>query len=1183
MKYTDLHKYFWQSFLLVLLFWQIPVFSQSNQNIRLFLDVNPDTFITRIDTTSDSLKLPHHFLVPRSERIYRNSFKLLRGVHYRVNARKGNLYFSSPLSASDSLTVIYQKYPFPLISEYSHRELRQVSKKDTSDSLSGSGERVISTRLLDEIDSFSGNLDRSGSIVRGIEIGNNRDLTLNSGLNLQLSGYITQDVQLVAALTDESTPIQPEGNTQTLREVDKVFVKINSPHIGGTLGDFNLNYQNSLFGNVSRKLQGITANGSISGHQQQLTYATSTGTFNTNQFLGQEGNQGPYQLVGKNGEREIIVLAGTEEVFVNGERQIRGENNDYIIDYSLGQITFTNKRLITSEDRIEVDFEFANNFQRYGKSFVGFSTSNPSPGSNLQYDVRLFREWDDTNNLLEDSAPLSDEEKLALETAGDNPFQAGVSGANFLGDGEGNYVKRDTVIGGDSLNYYLYSGRGQGDYSVRFSGVGQGNGSYVKERIGVYRFVGPNRGSYLPIRLVPLAGDKKFADARLSYRFGQHFSLNTEAAVSNFDQNIFSGLHDDDNSGQAYNIGANYKNEKTRLFGKSIGALNWQVDFRQRQEQFEPLDRQFQPEYNYRWNLSSTELLGDQQILESTLRYRPTNFVRLNFDGGWIQRGTDISSGRGRAELSMQDSTWLKGNAYWEQVASESSFGTSEWQRFGGQLGKQIWKVFSSVKLRREDRQVKNQMGGVTGFRFTEASAGLKLFSLFGMEWNFDSNYRLDHLYDPNREGERLKLSTAATHKLAMNIRESQRWQGRVSFAYRNKDFQPFFEKLPRDSMAVYQTDPQFQDTTWGDRQSHLANLELQYRNEERTIDSRWEYQVASELQAMQEKVFLEVGENRGNYRFDEELQEYVPDSQGDFFLIVVPTGNFESVTNIEASWQLRYRPKFADEEYSGWQKILHNISTFTFLKVDEKSREQNIWQLYILNLEKYHNQATTLRGSYTINQDVHFFERNPDFGITLRSRFRDNLSNQFVDAGFNESTTFWTRSINWRQRLWKRKLSQEVEYEQTINNREVSAVPSRNRDVFGQSVFYKINYRPVYAWQLRLDLERGWQEDKTEANRLDVRYWEINPQVNYSMRGKARGTFGLTYLRVDVTENPFNRPIPYEMGKGKKVGNSFLWNFRFEYFISSNITMTVNYTGRRDAGMEQTIHLGQAEVRAFF
>ncbi|NIW48227.1 MAG: hypothetical protein GWN30_26785 [Gammaproteobacteria bacterium] len=54
-------------------------------------------------------------------------------------------------------------------------------------------------------------------------------------------------------------------------------------------------------------------------------------------------------------------------------------------------------------------------------------------------------------------------------------------------------------------------------------------------------------------------------------------------------------------------------------------------------------------------------------------------------------------------------------------------------------------------------------------------------------------------------------------------------------------------------------------------------------------------------------------------------------------------------------------------------------------------------------------------------------------------------------------------------------------------------------------------------------------------------------------------------------------------MGQGKKEGDSWRWNVRFEYFISSHITINANYTGRKDARALRTIHLGQAEVRAFF
>lgn len=1165
------------------LLWQLPLWSQENPIQRLFLDIPADTFYLQANTQVDSLRLPHQFIISGSEKIYLGKFKLLRGIHYRLDEKDGKVWFLQPVQAGDSLHIIYQKYPFPLTRDYYHRKLQKLDISDSTVSPTTETTRMVSSRIMDEIDSYGSNLEKSGSIVRGVEIGTNRDLTLNSGLNLQLSGYVTPQVQIVAALTDESTPIQPEGNTQTLREVDKVFIKIISPHIGGTLGDFNLAYQNSNFGNLNRKLQGLTAYGNINQYSQQLTYASSRGTFHTNQFLGQEGNQGPYQLVGKNGEREIIVLAGTERVYVNGQLINRGENNQYIIDYSLGQITFTNNLLITGEDRVEVDFEYSNNFQRYGKNFIGFSSEKKSLRNGLSYDIRLFREWDDTNNLLEDSSPLTDQEKEALASAGDNPLQATVSGVDSVGAGLGVYVKRDTLLNNQAYRYFLYRGKGEGDFNIQFSNVGRGKGSYIRERLGVYRFVGPGNGEYLPVRLIPLAGDKKMANASLSYRLGSHFLISGEGALTSFDQNIFSEINDQDNFGKAFHVASNYLNDSSHLFGRRIGLVNWQVKWKYQEKEFAPLDRQFQPAFNYRWNLQSIELASDENTLETSLFYFPGPSLQFKVEGGVIERGNHVSSHRARGEAALLDSLRLKSDGYFEWVSSQNVNQKSDWWRGGAGVGKQIGGVFPYLQFRQEDRKVENNPAIVTGFSYQSGEAGMKLRKLLRIKWHIFSQVRDDRLYNPRVREQKLKLSRSFTHSLQGDIVQMNHWQGRLSFIFRSKDFEDFFKKMPSDSISIYQPDPQFQDTSWANKRSHLGRLELQYINESRTIDSRWQYRAGSELQALQEKVFFRLGENRGNYRWDEQLQEYVPDPQGDYLLVIIPSGKFESITNVEASWQIRYRPKADKLQYKGFDKIWRNISFFSSLKVDEKSREPDIWQLYLLNLEKFRNTTYTVRGIYVIDQDIYFFERNPNFGITLRSRYRDNLSNEFLDSGFNETRRSWDRSISWRQSLVARKLSQELEYQNNLLSRQVAAVPSRNRDILSHLIAATLNYRPVYAWQIQGRLEGAHQQDRAPENLVKVAFIEFRPQVNYAVASRSRIQLSFNVLKVWILENPFNRPLPFEMGKGKKEGISWSGNFRFEYFISNNVTTTFNLSGRRDAGAWRSIFIGQAEVRAFF
>lgn len=84
-------------------------------------------------------------------------------------------------------------------------------------------------------------LNYSGNFSRGISLGNRQDLVLNSNFNLQLAGDIGDGVQILAAISDESIPLQPEGNTVQLQELDRVFVQLRKKDAQLTAGDYELN------------------------------------------------------------------------------------------------------------------------------------------------------------------------------------------------------------------------------------------------------------------------------------------------------------------------------------------------------------------------------------------------------------------------------------------------------------------------------------------------------------------------------------------------------------------------------------------------------------------------------------------------------------------------------------------------------------------------------------------------------------------------------------------------------------------------------------------------------------------------------------------------------------------------------------------------------------------------------
>ncbi len=1157
------------------------------QSSKIFLDFPVDTLSWQVEHLPDSLALPHAFISPRSVRIYSGRFKLLPGIHYRVDGNRGIIYFLQQFPLPEKqLQIVYQYPPFPLIPPVpTTQQMDSVVGKQKlfRPPLRASKKGMdIFENLYDE----TIQLQKSGSLVRGFQIGNNQDLTLNSGLNLQLSGYITPKVKIVAALTDQSTPIQPEGNTATLREVDRVFVRLEAPRIGGTLGDYNLAIGKSQFGRVERKLQGMMITGKLWGTQLNAIYGTSRGTYHTNQFLGQEGHQGPYQLRGKNGEREIVVLAGTERVYVDGQLLQRGENNDYVIDYGLGQITFTRNRLITSENIIEVDFEYTSYRQQFGKNFTGVQLQTQNKTSPFIFDVRFFREWDDLNNPLDGAPPLNDDQKRILKFAGDDRLKATTSGWDFVGAGNGNYVQRDTVLEGQTLTYFKYVGNGQGDYRVVFSGVQSGKGSYVRERLGVYRFVGAGKGDYVPLRLLPLPSQQILANVQTRYSFLKYFQLNGEFAVSQRDENVLSPLDDNDNQGEAYDIrlvfnGAGTSNQKAE------GSVNWrnlqfQSRVKRRTRTFRQMDRQFQPLYEYRWNTVSTLQVPQENIREFQLTWQPTRTTWLNGEWGENFLGEGQSSRRQMLEAQVQVGRWPGLGGKQEIIRTRSEQVTSQWVRQSARLWFP-WKYLKpQYQFQSEDRWVQLQGEKQTGFYFQRHQWTLTLGKLLNVRWEANAKLRNDFLYDPHHTGQRLTQATTRTYEVRGELLKSKKWSGSFSFAFRDKRYDPFFLQLPTDSIAVYRPDARFQDTTWQNRQSHLGRIAVRYRSGGRW-DLSLDYRASSELEALKEKVYVFVGQNRGNYRFDDILQEYVPDPNGDYVLFIVPTNKFQNATLMESAFRLRLRPGRAGRRDSRWRRFWKDLSLNWYARVDEQNRNPQFWRIYLLDWRAFQDENFTLRGQVTLNQDIYFKERNPTWGVVFRSRYRQSLFNQFLDNLNNERRVYWARTLHFRRRFSRGRYTVTADVEQITNQRVVPASITRNRDILSNVLRLGVVYRPVYQWQFDFKVESGWEKNYHPDNLLADRYLEGNFRITYSAKSKTRIFLNTQLIRVTITENPFGRPVPYEMGKGKKEGISYNISLRLDYFVNKHVTVTAAYTGRMDAGFLRPIHLGQAEVRAYF
>ena len=1083
--------------------------------------------------------LPDYHIFWGSETIFKQGVALERDRDYTLNYDRGILNLKEALTPQDSIKVSYSKLYSKLETAYFHRQIVYSQGHPQVTTPPETQEREwIRTRKVPS------DFKLGGSKLFSLEVGSQSDFSLKQALQLSLSGHITEDVEINALLSDQGAPLTTSGTTKKLEEIDKVLIQLKSPHIEGILGDYYLSYEDNRLASYDKKLKGVKIEGKTKQLSSSFAFASSKGEYFTNRFQGIEGKQGPYKLKGKQGETDIVILAGTEKVWVDGQLMTRGSDNDYVIDYNLATIHFTPKRLVTSDSRINVDFEYS--MENYQRDFYTGQFSSGFWQGKLNLKTIAIFEVENKENPL--GVSLSSEDKEKLSMAGNDIYKAARDGAEFVGSGKGNY---DISLDSLGNQYYVYVGSGCGVYNVAFAWVGENKGSYTYQGSGVYKYAYPTNGDYLPIIFLPMPSKHSVLDMALVLQPSKSFKSEIEWAKTNMDLNTFSSKDDQNNWGDGFDVRCDFEKSGFSLLGKESTQLKLGGIFRYLTSAFSPFGRTDRIERERDWDLPSDTNSVDQREQRYFGFFSPARSWGISLDYGKLDLLGEFGSKRRGMDLDLSPLEQIRSKIKWEDIeswqGSDSSRNNKDWIRSSIDLQADIKKITSSFDWQSEKRTSVAILNS-SGEKFNQYGIGLG-----SLGWNnigvwSEYSYR----QDDTLQGDWLVGSVSHVWQNRLSIKD---WAGSMSADLEYTRRIKHFKQIPGT-----------------DNQENLANMRFDIYPPNQVVNLNLYFSLNQTQSAQRVNNYVDAGEGNGDYIF--ENGQYIPYSNGNYILITELIGDLRSLTELKKNIRFLFSPYkwFLRKKDNSWKSNpLKNFYTETFINANHEISGRVKWFEYFGYPWNTSFGNAFLENSL-LRQDVYFFPSDRKLTIRLRWERQRQLDN-LLSYGEEKSEDIKSEI------LIKSQLNPQfsLETEGGKENKEDNG-QSGNYQITAYYLRNQISYLPQKYVELALSGKFNHEKEKNNSLKADI--LTLSPKAAWWFREKGRiqGDFNWT----KVSFSPENTSMPWQMASGKPAGNSFDWTFSFEYKLNQYITSSIIYDGKAEPN-RKTRHFARAEARAYF
>ena len=1096
----------------------------------------------KIELVNDTIQIDTVNINSQLFKVFNASKERISSLEYQIDFMNATLiidskkhpiitveYFRFP----DFVTKIYQKYDERIIVPNTNNTKKLYS---------------LTTNKITQKKELFNNLETSGNITRGLTIGNNQNSVVNSSLDLTIKGNLTKDVTIKANIFDTNIPLQNNGYSQSITDFDRIFMEFEHKNWRVKAGDLDLVSNESYFMPFTKKASGIEVEANINSNLKALASgAVVRGKFTSFKFVGKEGNQGPYKIVGPNNELFITIVAGSDALYANGIQLNRGENKDYTIDYNNSEIRFNTTFPVTNDVRFHLDYQYSNgNYTR----FVTYEKATYKT-EKLIINGLFYNENDAKNQPIQQN--LSDEQKQILANAGNDNSKMFANSAYKDVYSENRILYKKITNGG--VENFEYSTNNKDElYNVTFSFIGANKGNYVLDKtiaIGsIYKYVGINLGNYQPKIRLTAPSKSQVAVINTTYNSSKRTSFFGELALSNNDANLFSSIDNSQNKGLAAKLKWNQVLiDKKWKFSTDIAYEFIHQNF--------ATEQRFQSvEFNRDWSivnpLGNRNQINTQIILENKQNSKYVygfnlinyvdnyNGIKHKFNSLKKIKNTNFSS---FISLLNSSSTIKKNNFLRAKGKIEHSFSKS-W--IGGFINLETNKIES-----KSNQQLNN-----LSHQFKEYETYIGLGDSTKINTKIGFNFRQN---DSIRNNAFTKINSRKTYYIKSRILQNNSSNLSVFANYRTTDNAFSNNEKALNSKIVY-------------GQKLFYNF----------INFNSVYETSSGNVPQQEYVYIKTEPGQGFYTWIDynnngikEFNEFeiaIYKDQAEYLRVALP--NITFISTQRAKWQQVFTINPSQwSNKTGIKKTLsHFYNQTNFVVNNEQKKINDSFNLNPFDI----NESKLLGLNFSLRNSLYLNKNQDNYSViftyaTSKNKRLYNIGNQENNTKLHQLEFSHKLSTFWLFDFKSNTSKNEVITENFTNqNYKIKAYELAPKFSFEYSKNHQFSFFYNYK-----------NKENSIASLETLQQQKVGSAYYYKSTKNTliRAEFNL--FHNDFTGNQ-NSPVAYQILEGLQAGKNYTWSLVYQQKINSFINLNFNYLGRKGES-SVIIHTGTVQLRADF